>query len=73
MSKCWRYSILQFGMAVGAVIGGMVVEKISLQAVGWIGAIGVAIGLIPALLSFSMSSRSITGEQELTAENKSEF
>lgn len=66
-------SIIQLGMAVGAVIGGMVVENISLQAVGWIGAIGVAIGLIPALLSFSISSRSITGEQELTAENKSEF
>ena len=66
-------SILQLGMAVGAVIGGMAVENISLQSVGWIGAIGVAIGLIPALVTFSMRSRSINGEQKLAEDNKLEF
>ena len=50
-------SIVQLGMAVGAVIGGMVVENISLQAVGWIGAIGVAIGILPAAVSLSMRSQ----------------
>lgn len=66
-------SIIQLGMAVGAVIGGMAVENISLQSVGWIGAIGVAIGLIPALVTFSMRSRSINGEQKLAEDNKLEF
>ncbi|MBU5213906.1 MFS transporter [Heyndrickxia oleronia] len=66
-------SIIQLGMAVGAVIGGMAVENISLQSVGWIGAIGVAIGLIPALVTFSMRSRSINGEQKLAKDNKLEF
>lgn len=50
-------SIVQLGMAVGAVIGGMVVENLSLQAVGWIGAIGVAIGILPAAVSLSMRSQ----------------
>ncbi|MBB6633298.1 MFS transporter [Cohnella thailandensis] len=50
-------SIVQLGMAVGAVIGGMVVENISLQAVGWMGAIGVAIGILPAAVSLSMRSQ----------------
>jgi MFS transporter, DHA1 family, putative efflux transporter len=63
-------SIIQLGMAVGAVIGGMAVENISLQSVGWIGAIGVAIGLIPALVTFSMRSRSIIGEQKIAEDNK---
>ena len=66
-------SIIQLGMAVGAVIGGMAVENISLQSVGWIGAIGVAIGLIPALVTFSMRSRSIIGEQKIAEDNKLEF
>lgn len=54
-------SIIQLGMAGGAVIGGMVVENISLQSVGLIGAIGVALGIIPAVLSFSMKSKSNIG------------
>ncbi|NRS47766.1 MFS transporter [Brevibacillus sp. HB2.2] len=59
-------SIVQLGMAVGAVIGGMVVENISLQAVGWIGAIGVAIALLPAVVSLSMRSQSDIRGQELS-------
>jgi DHA1 family putative efflux transporter-like MFS transporter len=65
-------SIVQLGMAVGAVIGGIIVESKSLTAVGWLGGVGVAIGLIPAILSLSMRTRSAIGEQELGVTNKSE-
>ncbi|MFF2911139.1 MFS transporter [Paenibacillus sp. NPDC057934] len=51
-------SIVQLGMAVGAVIGGLVVEKLSLQAVGVVGAIGVAIAILPAIISFTMRKQS---------------
>lgn len=51
-------SIVQLGMALGAVIGGVVVENISLAAAGWIGGVGVAISLIPAIYSLSMRRRS---------------
>ncbi|MGO4791502.1 MFS transporter [Paenibacillus sp. 2KB_20] len=54
-------SIVQLGMAVGAVIGGIVVDSISLAAVGWFGGVGVAIGLIPAIISLSMRRRSAGG------------
>ncbi|WP_178023689.1 MFS transporter [uncultured Paenibacillus sp.] len=47
-------SIVQLGMAVGAVIGGIVVESISLASVGLLGGVGVAIGLIPAIISLSL-------------------
>jgi DHA1 family putative efflux transporter-like MFS transporter len=66
-------SIVQLGMAVGAVIGGIIVESKSLTAVGWLGGVGVAIGLIPAILSLSMRTRSAIGEQELGVTNKSEI
>jgi len=65
-------SIVQLGMAAGAVIGGIIVESISLTEVGWLGGVGVAIGLIPAILSLSMRTRSAIGEQELGVTNKSE-
>jgi DHA1 family putative efflux transporter-like MFS transporter len=51
-------SIVQLGMAVGAVIGGLVVEKFSLQAVGMVGAIGVAIAIVPSIISLSMRKQS---------------
>ncbi|BBI33918.1 MFS transporter [Cohnella abietis] len=51
-------SIVQLGMAVGAVIGGVIVEGISLTAVGWFAGIGVAIALIPAIFSLYMRRRS---------------
>ncbi|MGG4046220.1 MFS transporter [Paenibacillus favisporus] len=47
-------SIVQLGMAVGAVIGGVIVDSISLTAAGWLGGIGVALGLIPAVYSLTM-------------------
>ncbi|NOU98642.1 MFS transporter [Paenibacillus planticolens] len=59
-------SIVQLGMAVGAVIGGIIVENISLTAVGWFGGVGVAIGLIPAIFSLSMRRRSAIVEQKLS-------
>jgi len=55
-------SILQLGMALGALIGGLLVEGISLKAVGWFGGIGVAIGLIPAIYSLSRRRRSAASE-----------
>jgi DHA1 family putative efflux transporter-like MFS transporter len=66
-------SIVQLGMAVGAVIGGIIVESKSLTAVGWLGGVGDGIGLIPAILSLSMRTRSAIGEQELGVTNKSEI
>ncbi|MBB3131207.1 DHA1 family putative efflux transporter-like MFS transporter [Paenibacillus rhizosphaerae] len=58
-------SIVQLGMAVGAVIGGLIVDSISLAAAGWLGGIGVALGLIPAVYSLSMRRRSALEEQTL--------
>ena len=56
-------SIVQLGMAVGAVIGGIVVENISLASVGLLGGAFVAIGLIPAIISLSMRRRSAAAER----------
>ncbi|MDR9855754.1 MFS transporter [Paenibacillus sp. VCA1] len=58
-------SIVQLGMAVGAVIGGIIVDSISLTAAGWLGGIGVALGLIPAVYSLTMRRRSAFEEQTL--------
>ncbi|MEK8130586.1 MFS transporter [Paenibacillus filicis] len=63
-------SIVQLGMAVGAVIGGVIVERVSLTAVGWLGGVGVAIALIPAIFSLSMRRRSAIGEQKLSVTDK---
>ncbi|GIO64156.1 MULTISPECIES: MFS transporter [Paenibacillus] len=52
-------SIVQLGMAVGAVIGGIIVDSISLTAAGWLGGIGVALGLIPAVYSLTMRRRAV--------------
>ncbi|TFE31526.1 MFS transporter [Cohnella luojiensis] len=38
-------SMMQLAMAAGAGIGGIVVEKVSLASVSWIGAIGVAVAV----------------------------
>ncbi len=56
-------SVVQLGMAAGAVIGGLIVKGMSLEAAGWLGGIGVAIGLIPAIVALSMRSRSAAQEQ----------
>jgi len=60
-------SFIQLGIAVGAAIGGIVVESFSLQSIGVAGAIGVAIALLPAILSFSMRSQSANGIQSVTS------
>ncbi|MCM3702155.1 MFS transporter [Paenibacillus macerans] len=61
-------SIVQLGTAAGAVIGGIIVERMSLAAVGWLGGVGVAIALIPAMFALSLRSRSnkpkLTGTSE---------
>lgn len=54
-------SFIQLGIAAGAAIGGLVVESLSLQSIGVAGAMGVAIALLPAILSFSMRSQSSDG------------
>ncbi|GGG69925.1 putative MFS-type transporter YbcL [Paenibacillus radicis (ex Gao et al. 2016)] len=64
-------SIVQLGMAVGAVVGGVIVDNMSLTAVGWFGGIGVAIAIIPAIFSLSMRRKSVTQEQQLRVFNKS--
>lgn len=53
-------SVMQLGMAAGAGIGGIFVEKVSLSSVTWIGALGVTIAIVATLLisraqSFKMS------------------
>lgn len=48
-------SILQLAMAFGAGIGGLVVEQVSLQAISWIGAVGVVIAAITAVASLWLS------------------
>ncbi|GIO33430.1 MULTISPECIES: MFS transporter [Paenibacillus] len=58
-------SIVQLGMAAGAVIGGIIVDSISLTAAGWLGGIGVALGIIPAVFSLTMRRRSAFEEQTL--------
>ncbi len=57
-------SIVQLGMAVGAVVGGVIVENMPLTAVGWFGGIGVAIAIIPAIFSLSMRRKSALAEQK---------
>ncbi|QJD83475.1 MFS transporter [Cohnella herbarum] len=51
-------SVLQLAMAAGAGIGGVIVEGASLSAVGWLGALGVAIAAALAATSFGLSRAS---------------
>ncbi len=44
-------SMVQLGMAAGAGIGGIVVEQVSLPAVGWIGGAGVGVAALTVLVS----------------------
>ncbi|TFE31835.1 MFS transporter [Cohnella luojiensis] len=48
-------SVLQLAMAAGAGVGGIVVDSVSLSAVGWLGAAGVAIAAVLAASSFGYS------------------
>lgn len=46
-------SMMQFAMAVGAGIGGVFVENVSLASITWVGALGVMIAIIASLLIFN--------------------
>ncbi|MCQ6561478.1 MFS transporter [Paenibacillus mendelii] len=48
-------SVLQLGMAAGAGIGGVVVERASLSSISWIGALGVAIAAGTAFASIKLN------------------
>ncbi|MDU0154951.1 MFS transporter [Bacillus cabrialesii] len=45
-------SMMQLAMAVGAGIGGVFVENVSLASITWIGALGVMIAIIASLMIF---------------------
>ncbi|BBI34536.1 MFS transporter [Cohnella abietis] len=47
-------SVLQLAMAAGAGIGGIIVESVSLSAISWIGAIGIAIAATLTAMSFGL-------------------
>ncbi|RED65906.1 MFS transporter [Cohnella lupini] len=48
-------SVLQLAMAAGAGVGGIVVSGISLSAVGWLGAAGVAVAVVLSAWTFAYS------------------
>ncbi|WP_442951501.1 hypothetical protein [Paenibacillus sp. GYB004] len=48
-------SVLQLAMAAGAGIGGIVVERVSLAAISWIGAAAVTVAAGAAAFSLGMS------------------
>jgi DHA1 family putative efflux transporter-like MFS transporter len=48
-------SVLQLGMAVGAGIGGVVVERLSLASITWLGAAAVAAAAIMAAISLGLN------------------
>ncbi|SEG66884.1 MFS transporter [Paenibacillus sp. UNC499MF] len=49
-------SVMQLSMAAGAGIGGIIVGSVSLNAVTWIGAAGVAAAILINLVSFKLSN-----------------
>lgn len=50
-------SMMQFAMAVGAGIGGLLVNRVSLASITWFGALGVLIAIIAVFVLSSMASR----------------
>ncbi|MBD2868288.1 MFS transporter [Paenibacillus arenilitoris] len=55
-------SMLQLGMAAGAGLGGVVVERLSLSAITWIGAAGVLIAAVTAAASFRSAASRARGK-----------
>ncbi|MDQ0418360.1 DHA1 family putative efflux transporter-like MFS transporter [Croceifilum oryzae] len=51
-------SMMQLAMAVGAGVGGIFVDKVSLSSVTWIGALGVSIAMIVTFMLFSKQKAS---------------
>jgi MFS transporter, DHA1 family, putative efflux transporter len=56
-------SVLQFAMAAGAGIGGIVAEQSSLSSISWIGAVGISIAALTAAASFGLSRRSHSSQK----------
>ncbi|MCH5584801.1 MFS transporter [Shimazuella sp. AN120528] len=52
-------SVFQIGIAVGAAVGGIIVNNLSVFHVGWIGGITVAVGLIVAIFFLSLERKVI--------------
>lgn len=50
-------SMMQFAMAVGAGIGGLIVNRVSLASITWFGIFGVLIAIIAVFVLSSMASR----------------
>jgi len=50
-------SMMQLAMAVGAGVGGIFVENVSLTSITWIGALGVLIAVFASFIAFSSNSR----------------
>ncbi|MFK9094280.1 MFS transporter [Bacillus salipaludis] len=50
-------SMMQLAMAVGAGIGGLIINRVSLASITWFGAFGVLIAIIAAFVLSSMASR----------------
>lgn len=48
-------SVLQFGMAAGAGLGGIIVKQASLASISWIGAAGVIVAAATAAASFRLA------------------
>ena len=50
-------SMMQLAMAVGAGIGGLIVNRVSLASITWFGVLGVLIAIIAVVVLSSMASR----------------
>lgn len=50
-------SMMQLAMAVGAGIGGIFVEKVSLASITWVGALGVLIAIFASLMAVNSNSK----------------
>lgn len=50
-------STMQLSMAVGAAVGGLIVNRVSLASITWFGALGVLIAIIAAFALSGMASR----------------
>ncbi|GIO99890.1 putative MFS-type transporter YbcL [Paenibacillus lautus] len=50
-------SMMQLAMAVGAGVGGLLVNRVSLASITWFGALGVLIAIIAVFVLSSMASR----------------
>lgn len=56
-------SVFQLAMAAGAGLGGIIVQKISLSSVSWIGATGVALAAIAVVVSFRLRAGEKTTQE----------